>query len=113
MPCKDYYDDHPEDYYRDVTKPALKKQISFAESALCGALTALERIIDEHNSGKRVAYGPAIHQIDFDAIGINVNDLYQWWENHKKLDKKHRKEELRKAALAKLSKEEKDALGVG
>lgn len=112
MPCRDYYDDHPEQYYKDVTVPSLKNQISFAESALCGALTALDRIINEHNSGKKTPYAPALHQIDFDAIGININDLEKWWKNHKKLDEKHRKEELRKNAIAKLTKEERDALGV-
>ena len=47
MPCRDYYDDHPEAYFRDVTEPALKRQVAFAESALCQTLAALEKLTAE------------------------------------------------------------------
>ena len=46
MPCRDYYDEYPLAYFRDVTEPALKKQISFAESALCQAMDAIVQLID-------------------------------------------------------------------
>lgn len=110
MPCRDYYDDHPDQYFRDVTEPALKKQISFAESALCQTLAALE-----------VAVGKAVYEvIDYEAAGITKADLVKWHKNHKKLDEQHRKEEaekkrvanLKSKALAKLSAEERKALGV-
>lgn len=49
MPCRDYYDDNPHAYFKDVSEPALKKQISFAESALCQTLVALEKCVIELN----------------------------------------------------------------
>lgn len=35
-----------------------------------------------------------------------------WWEEHKKLDEKHRQLELKLPALAKLTDEERKALGL-
>jgi len=29
MPCRDYYDDHPERFFKDVTEPALNKLVAF------------------------------------------------------------------------------------
>ena len=54
MPCRDFYDDHPHQYFKDVTEPALKKQIAFAESALCQALVALEHEIGRASCRERV-----------------------------------------------------------
>lgn len=112
MPCRDYYDDHPEQYFRDVTEPALKKQISFAESALCAALKAGEKLCE----GKAHFYT----HIDFADAGITSKELATWQKKHRELDEKHRAEEaekkrvaaLKKSALSKLSKEELKALGV-
>ena len=106
MPCRDYYDDHPEQYFKDVTEPALKKQISFAESALCQTHAALE-----------VAVGKTVYNvIDYDAAGITKAELVEWHKEHKKLDAQHRKEaeanNLRETALAKLTLEERKVLGV-
>lgn len=101
MPCRVFYDDHPEDYFRDVTEPKLKAQISFAESALCGALTALTRLGFD-----------ALDQIAYGDIGIKKSELKMWWEEHKKLDEKHRQQELKLSALAKLTDEERKALGL-
>lgn len=111
MPCRDYYDDHPEAYFRDVTEPALKKQISFAESALCAALSALERA----NNGSVNPAPSALDWMDFAAAGITQKELVQWRKTHMELDKKHRAEEARKLkerALAKLTPEERQALGI-
>ena len=112
MPCRDYYDDHPQQYFKDVTEPALKKQISFAESALCQTLAALESVVMEN--------GNFYDYIDFKAAGIKKADLIKWHKEHKELDAKHRDEEnakkekaaLKKSALAKLTPAEREALGV-
>ena len=115
MPCRDYYDDNPQAYFKDVTEPALKKQISFAESALCQTLAALEKCIVEYNEEHGTNRDP-MDQIDYSAAGIKRNELINWWNNHKKLDAKHREEErinkVREYALSKLSYEEKKVLGI-
>lgn len=111
MPCRDYYDDHPEAYFKDVTEPALKKQISFAESALCQTLAAFERILKETKDAVpgRLSSDP-LDFINYEEAGITKKQLKFWWLDHKKLDAKHRAEELKKTALTKLTKEEVDAL---
>ena len=114
MPCRDYYDDHPEQYFKDVTEPALKKRISFAESALCAALTTIETILTKQGSGD-FGYRDAYDAIDYKEAGITEKELREWHKNHKKLDKMHREDEQRKlkaSALAKLTPEEKKALGL-
>lgn len=116
MPCRDYYDDNPHDYFKDVSEPALKKQISFAESALCQTLVALEKCVIELNEKNGTNINP-MDQIDYSAAGIKRSDLIKWWNNHKKLDAKHREEErikkvVREDALSKLSDEEKKVLGI-
>lgn len=115
MPCRDYYDDHPDQYFKDVTEPALKKQVSFAESALCQTLWALENMRTTLSTVTAVM-GSALDYIDYAAAGITRKELEVWWKNHKKLDAKHREEErlknVKKAALAKLTAEEREALGI-
>jgi len=113
MPCRDYYDDHPEQYFKDVTEPALRKQISFAESALCATLAALEHAVCDGKGD----FGPPdfYDTIDYKSAGITKKDLMRWHKAHKELDAKHRIEEqekLRRQALSKLSVAEKEALGI-
>lgn len=115
MPCRDYYDDHPQAYFKDVTEPALKKQISFAESALCQALAALKHVdsLVETVSPKK---GDFYDWINFKEAGITKTQLVKWHKDHKILDDKHREEErlnkIKQDALAKLTDEEKKVLGV-
>lgn len=115
MPCRDYYDDYPLAYFRDVTEPALKKQISFAESALCQAMETIVKLIDEYNK-EHGTNRDAMDQINYTEAGITKKQLEKWWDNHKKLDAKHREEErikkVRDLAISKLTEEEKKVLGV-
>ena len=115
MPCRDYYDDHPEQYFRDVTQPALKKQISFAESALCAALTALQHV-DSQVETISPKKGDFYDWLNFKEAGITKKELVTWHKNHQELDVKHRAAEAievkKQAALAKLSPEERKILGI-
>lgn len=105
MPCRDYYDDHPEQYYADTVRD-LRKQISFAESALCAALRHIEKAYD----------ADPVNYIDCDDAGIKQSELRSWYKKHKELDTKHRaaerKRQQRKEILAKLTPEERKILGV-
>lgn len=121
MPCRDYYDENPSAYYgptladqnKEIEK--LKKQISFAESALCQTLAALEHVdmLVETVSPKQ---GSFYNWINVKEAGITTEQLIEWHKNHKALDAKHREEErlkkLRLYALTKLSAEEKAVLGI-
>lgn len=117
MPCRDYYDDHPEAYFRNVTEPALKKQISFAESALCLTLNTMEQFLKgiKNEFDDEVATNP-LDILEFKEAGITRKELEDWWTQHKALDVAHRETErlkkVRSAALAKLSVEERKVLGV-
>ncbi len=115
MPCRDYYDDHPEQYFKEVTEPALKKQIAFAESALCQALVVIKHL-DSLVETTRPKQGDFYDWINFKEAGITKAQLIKWHKDHKILDARHREEErlkkVKEAALAKLSEEEKKVLGV-
>lgn len=115
MPCRDYYDDHPGEYFRNVTEPALKKQISFAESALCAALAALEHV-DSLVETVNPKQGDFYNWLNFAEAGISKEELVKWHKKHKELDAKHREEErlkkVRADALKKLTAEEKKVLGI-
>lgn len=103
MPCRDYYDDHPEQYFgpklKSVTKELerAKRQISFAESALCATLKALSKTDD----------AKAFDMIDFAEAGITREALFAWWKKHLELDKKHRLEEERRHRAAEALKAKK------
>lgn len=115
MPCRDYYDDHPEQYFKDHGEAALKKQISFAESALCQALAVIEHL-DLQIETVSPKVGSFYDWINFKEAGITKADLVKWHKEHKKLDAKHREEEelkrLKVTALAKLTPAERQALGI-
>lgn len=117
MPCRDFYDYHPDQYFRDVTEPALKKQISFAESALCLTLNTLEQLLNgiKQDFDSNAKTNP-LDILDFEEAGITRKELEQWWKRHKKLDEKHREEEklkqIKDAALSKLNDEEIKVLGI-
>jgi arsenate reductase-like glutaredoxin family protein len=117
MPCRDYYDDHPGDYYKDVTEPALKRQISFAESALCETLKTFEKALQtfQREFDDTIVADP-LDWIDYGEAGITRKELSKWWDEHKRLDAAHREQErlkkVRAEALRKLTEEEQQALGI-
>lgn len=101
MPCRDYYDDNPAAYYgpkladKDAEIAKLRKQISFAESALCQTLAALDDLFEDAQ-----CRGEFYDTIDFAAAGITKAELVKWHTRHKELDAKHRADELRRKAAA-------------
>ena len=112
MPCIDYYDKNPSAYYAD-TLHGLKKQVSFAESALCQTLAAFDAYAYLRQEN-------ALDFIKYKDAGITRNQLEKWWAEHKRKDEesKHHedvrgeKDRLKKQALAKLSSAERKILGV-
>jgi len=118
MPCRDFYDDNPGAYYKD-TIAGLKKQVSFAESALCAALNALEHV-DSLVETVAPKQGDFYDWLAFEGAGIKKKELVEWHTHHRILDAKHRAEaeararehRIRNQALAKLSAEEQKVLGI-
>jgi hypothetical protein len=108
MPCRDYYDDHPQAYYGDQLRGKdeqikdLQKQVSFSESALCAALKSLATLA-EH-------YAPEgtdpLDAIDFAEAGITKQELRAWWTKHQELDRQHRAEEAARKEIAARKKAE-------
>ena len=102
MPCQSYNDDwrsHDDD--RDKIKE-LKKQADMLARIACKALTELEN-----------------NQIE-DMILLRDDEVRTWWQKHKEDDRKEqarlaeveRKKRIREEALAKLSTEERELLGL-
>lgn len=116
MPCRDYYDDNPSAYYADTIN-GLKKQVSFAESALCQVLAAFEKHNTLDPKDDRVSM---LDLIDYKEAGIKRQELEAWWVEHKRKDEasraaaaeKKRVAAVKRAALAKLNAEERKALGI-
>jgi hypothetical protein len=138
MPCRDYYDDHPQDYYgpqlksKDAEIAKLKKQVSFAESALCQTLAAFEKaLLNVRKDYDDKVFVNPMDYIDYKEAGIARQQLEEWLVRHKELDAKHRASEAEKKrkaseerrkkmeterrkqeALSKLSSEDKKILGI-
>lgn len=108
MPCRDYYEEYPQEYYNKTIK-GLREQVSFAESALCAAIDYLE-----------YQFGMDwVKAFDCVNAGISPLELERWYYQHKELDEKHRAQEaekrliqeLRMSASKKLTEAEKKAIG--
>lgn len=110
MPCRDYYDDHPQEYYGAKLSSAedeiekLKKQISFAESALCAALKAMESMERGMSTGGAI---DIFRWFDFKDAGITKKQLVAWQNKHRALDEKHRRLEKERLEAKRLADEEK------
>ena len=126
MPCVTYYNDHPEDI-EGRSRGELENHVAFLESALCGALNALEKVTvtaAETLYGDNAKNMPAdtfYNAIDFKSAGIKKSLLVGWHKLHRKQDAKYRAEEAAKQlaaqkraeALAKLTPEDRKILGLG
>jgi hypothetical protein len=101
MPCRSYDDDWRS--YDDGDKiRKLKEQADMLARIACKAMTELEN-----------------NRIE-DLLLLRDDEVREWWAKHKEADRKAREKEqrkqerirLRRAALRKLSEEEKIALGL-
>ena len=101
MPCRSYDDDWRS--YNDGDKiRKLKEQADMLARIACKAMTELEN-----------------NKIE-DLLLLRDDEVREWWAKHKEADRKAREKEqrkqerirLRRAALRKLSEEEKVALGL-
>lgn len=105
MPCRDQYDPVPTKTKRHGLT------IEDFEAVLCGMFTEMEA------DGE---LGLWLGDIDWAEVGVSRKMVEAWWEAHKKEDEFRRakelaervKEERRKAALAKLTDEDRKALGL-
>ena len=103
MPCQSYYDDNWRSYDSDRDKiNELKKQADMLARIACKALQELED-----------------NKIE-DMILLRDDEVREWWAKHKEDDRrakevreaKERRAAIKKAALSKLSEEEKEVLGI-
>jgi ABC-type cobalamin/Fe3+-siderophores transport system ATPase subunit len=102
MPCQSYdsrWEDHSDD--RDKIRE-LKKQADMLARIACKALAELEA-----------------NEIE-DILLLRDDEVREWWQAHKEADRKaaaaraekERKEKVKEEALAKLSHEERELLGL-
>lgn len=104
MPCRDWEDDRT----AIVTE---RKENDKLTKMLCTVLSTLE---------SENELGHFAELFDYKEGGITREELFAWWKAHKEEDAARREQirkarelqEKRKAALAKLSKEERKLLGV-
>jgi hypothetical protein len=102
MPCRSYDDDWRSSDFDDDKIRKLKEQADMLARIACKAMTELEN-----------------NRIE-DLLLLRDDEVREWWAKHKEADRKAREKEqrkqerirLRRAALRKLSEEEKIALGL-
>ena len=102
MPCRSYDDDWRSSDFDDDKIRKLKEQADMLVRIACKAMTELEN-----------------NRIE-DLLLLRDDEVREWWAKHKEADRKAREKEqrkqerirLRRAALRKLSEEEKIALGL-
>jgi hypothetical protein len=102
MPCRSYDDDWRSSDFDDDKIRKLKEQADKLARIACKAMTELEN-----------------NKIE-DLLLLRDDEVREWWAKHKEADRKAREKEerkqerlrLRRAALRKLSEEEKVALGL-
>lgn len=113
MPCRGP-DPTPEelrqDRERDATRSKVyantKKELDLVTRLLCSILTDAEVKSQElYDSKDPIKKAQAVKICDVVFRGGNKAELEDWWSEHKKLD-------LKRVALNKLTKEEKEALGI-
>lgn len=113
MPCIDHYAERE-------SQRELARELNFLRAALCATMTALESTLKDIAPDSDVPRFVRRHTELSKIHGISEKELRTWWENHKRDDERRRLAELeekkhqraKKAALAKLSKQDKVTLGI-
>ncbi len=103
----------------------LENTIKFLEGALCMSLKAVKGYFDDYQKTRtgRVGSGWIFLKsklLDYTGEGINPAELRHWWKEYLNKDKARRAQEekdrkwqeVKERALKKLTKEEKEALGI-
>lgn len=118
MPCR--YDPSPEEERQAREKATKKtvapyiKKLDLLTKLLCEAM----RIVAHNQHFTLVDETPAVttdaSEVERRIIPHPVlsNELQAWWKKHQAEDDKRQKEELRTSALAKLTSDERKALGL-
>lgn len=101
MPCRDL-DDCP---LCNDDSTAKNKEIQFLTASLCAILNAIR-----DNPTDMVGY--YLQKADWEKAGVERKEFEAWWKKHKKRDIERHRKEVRMSALAKLTAEEKEVLGV-
>lgn len=105
MPCRDWTVEEEREIER--------RRSDFFEASLCGIFTFLK------NQPVKVLED-VLDNLDYEEMGVTRKELEDWWRAHQREDEKRRKREeaarrkaeLKAQALAKLTEEERKALGV-
>lgn len=108
MPCRDFYNLYPEERFgkelvdKNAEIDRLKQRLAFAESALCGVLTSLDRYV-------RVvccSSSPIYEHVNYNEIGISKEELVKWHFVHQTQDLKFREIEAKQIEIERKKKEE-------
>jgi len=104
MPCRDEYAD------REMELKEAKKA-AMIEASLCGILRVLDVPYDKEK---------ILELVDWKEAGVTRKEFETWWMGHRRKDQLRkmaeeeakRKEDVKAKALAKLTPEERELLGV-
>jgi len=114
MPCRNDYDPSMNsNIFKDCNHSAFNAELEVVAPALCAVFRKLEA---EHG----LLMEGFLNQIDWRGAGVTKKEVLSWWNTHKEQDERRREREaqeaaakkLKKAALAKLTPEERKLLGV-
>ena len=111
MPCRDWPEGPVHTVYEDT--PATKAKVKTLEAMLCAVLTASKNIGLDHDL-------QLIKRINERESGVTKKELFDWWAAHQEKDRARRraeqaaelKRQVKLQALAKLTPEERKALGL-
>ncbi len=113
MPCTDGGVPYP-----NYAEESARKELRLVEATLCALMTTLESAAAD--VFQDVAFKSPLDLIDFKEAGVKRVDVENWWKHHKAIDGERRKREAlerqeeveRHNAKLKLTKRERDLLGI-
>ena len=98
------------------------RQIAELEAMLCGVLSMLSNsplsLDDNKGRPQMASLEHLLNRVDWNEVGTTQGNLMAWWADHKEADKRRKEAEQillgvkRRTALAKLTPEERELLGV-
>jgi len=111
MPCRDPWMDD------EIAREEDRKCEMF-EATLCGIFTYFEDRPPVSDPPRNIVH--LFEKLDFEEMGVSRREVIKWWKEHRAIDEERRKREaeetrkvqIRNQALARLSLEEREALGL-